>query len=1158
MPLLEIQTVGDAVFVSRILNATAMLANDGLFVGLGTIGALIGLFALGIKGIASQKIDFSGWAAGIVVWLVMFVPRADVAVSDVAPAFGREAAADIRVDNIPLGVAAMGWAVSNISSALSAKMTQAMSWPGFDLGFDEAGGTRAVELLAALRTMGDPQQESMLKDDDGSYRLLNMNLSAYIARCVEMEVASDPSRISTMLSQPNPMDTSRGFGSTDAWIGVDQWRQDAPASSGAPPPPPVLEAKSCAQASTDLTAALADPGLTRDVLSSLAPVVKIDSQSIGEVESAATTLVRSAATKAWAGNAALAGEIGQAMQKYVAAHVVHGALMKTLASSNANNQLMSLNMMLGDSMAQRNTQYVAEESMFLQMARPVSAFFESMIYICAPFMAFALGLGSFGLSLTLRYSLLTLWVMLWGPTLAAINLFQVTMAEHAFEAVLKNYDNAAVSTGSLSTAVHLAENAEAWVSIGSLLAASTPAITLMMIFGSAMTAVGLANRLQSADTINEKNNAPDAVSVGAANQVAALAQTSVQQGTRLGGADAAMPTFTLGSSQKLGIGSSNTWADSTLQDWTRGAGREAMNALQADIASGAQVSSKDLAELKQEQGIARRLMNGVGIDTRQMDEKGVGLVQTTAASIAGGANIDPTMAAGAAVKTAMAARVAAIKAANAGSKSQQSEAAIRDQASKELAGSMGMAIGGHLRAEDREEAMTRQLASLGQTVANRMDRDAGFKNAVVGSISNMAETFSKQSGTETNRTAGTAKWEQRAQEAQKNERTFREEAAYENRVGSGQQLPLTNASQAIAGAPAEQRRALMEQGMAALHATEAGQERYAKGVGIAMALGLRDPEQARAAGLLLALTDNVPTAPMANAEDQKTGALAAFALMSQTGMIASNTGALGQDPLANRGVGAEAPEFGATRKEVNEANPGASMTPAQIRAQALSISDPLEAARFIEENGGQAATNAANRVLEQVGGGSMDVTMPLDPNSSPDFQQAQDQTRSAMRTQVEDWVDSQMGQNADASLAQSSMDRSEIAQSPYSSPAYAMTYNGFGPRPNSVGDGEGMGDAMDRVRGTEFSGNWVPSDDAVTVMAAAVMATEKKLLSAEQYQAVGEAFDRLEERQPGLGKRVAGYAEQIAIDDYEDRGTFPAAAADRDATIDRMTRSQGW
>lgn len=50
---------------------------------------------------------------------------------------------------------------------------------------------------------------------------------------------------------------------------------------------------------------------------------------------------------------------------------------------------------------------------------------------------------------------------------------------------------------------------QTWIATGGMLVSSVPAISLMLVYGSAITATHLAGRLQNGDTIDEKMASPD-------------------------------------------------------------------------------------------------------------------------------------------------------------------------------------------------------------------------------------------------------------------------------------------------------------------------------------------------------------------------------------------------------------------------------------------------------------------------------------------------------------------------------------------------------------------------------------------------------------------------------------------------------------------------
>jgi conjugal transfer mating pair stabilization protein TraG len=79
-----------------------------------------------------------------------------------------------------------------------------------------------------------------------------------------------------------------------------------------------------------------------------------------------------------------------------------------------------------------------------------------------------------------------------------------------------------------------------------MLAASTPAISLMLIYGSAITATHLAGRLQGRDFVDEKVISPDVVRPAPALTMSPLQTNAPLTGTVTNGAESVLPRFNIG------------------------------------------------------------------------------------------------------------------------------------------------------------------------------------------------------------------------------------------------------------------------------------------------------------------------------------------------------------------------------------------------------------------------------------------------------------------------------------------------------------------------------------------------------------------------------------------------------------------------------------
>lgn len=130
-------------------------------------------------------------------------------------------------------------------------------------------------------------------------------------------------------------------------------------------------------------------------------------------------------------------------------------------------------LMVNRAIQQRNTQWAAEQSMFMTVVRPMLTFFEGFIYAITPIIAFIIVMGSFGLQLAGKYVQTILWIQLWMPVLSIINLFVHTAASN---------EMSSLSAGGLNSMYALSSTGDVlqhWIATGGMLAAATPVISCL-------------------------------------------------------------------------------------------------------------------------------------------------------------------------------------------------------------------------------------------------------------------------------------------------------------------------------------------------------------------------------------------------------------------------------------------------------------------------------------------------------------------------------------------------------------------------------------------------------------------------------------------------------------------------------------------------------
>jgi conjugal transfer mating pair stabilization protein TraG len=164
--------------------------------------------------------------------------------------------------------------------------------------------------------------------------------------------------------------------------------------------------------------------------------------------------------------------------------------------------------MVAQSFAQRNAQWAAEERLFSRIVHPMMTFFEAFLFAVSPLMVFVIGLGPIGFRMVGKYMLMALWIQLWMPVLAIVNLFVQMAMTYKLDA-LQDPLIGNLQLPSFYALYKMDFLLQDYLATGGMLAASTPAIALMLIYGSAITATHLAGRLQGGDFVDEKMISPD-------------------------------------------------------------------------------------------------------------------------------------------------------------------------------------------------------------------------------------------------------------------------------------------------------------------------------------------------------------------------------------------------------------------------------------------------------------------------------------------------------------------------------------------------------------------------------------------------------------------------------------------------------------------------
>ena len=466
----------------------------------------------------------------LVAWLLyalMFGPTARVAIEDAYSGAVRV------VDNVPLGPAAVGSLLSNVGYGVARLFEQAFATPAMtDTGFADPLQTLMSVRKGTLSRIALGAANSPTPGADIERSFIN-----YVADCTLYEVDIGQRSIDDILRDPSwdtALRSELNVPTTELLLG------------GAPQ---LLPCDAAWTALSDYTAVEFAPAL----LSTLQAQMRLAAP--GDV----TSKVQFALD-------AIAGA-GVDAQNYMVMAAMVGFLEKGIVQTHEDIGQWALAATTEQATQQRNAQWAAEQTLFTRIVRPMMTFFEGLIFAITPLMAFTIALGPAGIAMTGKYLLFALWIQLWMPIMAIINLY-LHMAIAGDLDALQHTAN--LTLPSILALYKLDFLLQDYLATGGMLAASTPAISLMLIYGSAITATHLAGRLQGGDFIDEKITSPDVMRPAAALAMSPILEHAPLRGTTTTGADHVLWRADVGQSVQRDVSSKQRVAEEASRQFASG------------------------------------------------------------------------------------------------------------------------------------------------------------------------------------------------------------------------------------------------------------------------------------------------------------------------------------------------------------------------------------------------------------------------------------------------------------------------------------------------------------------------------------------------------------------------------------------------------------
>ena len=525
--MFDIYSIGDAAFLEQVLIGLALVTNQLSFIQMAMIACLLGVCLTAFDSIMNggKAFNIHHTFLGMILFMMFFVPKVTVVIEDAYTG-------DLRpVADVPIGPAAAGSLISNVGLGITDMFE--FSYGIIAPGITESAFLDSLQLLTESRKkLGSPPVFQALDKANGVGTDIRMSINNYVRECTAIKLQREQQNTS-VLSEENLLDA----------IKYDHNAYETMLYLAGGP-----QQYTCSEGYTKLAAALAKVD-EDDVMAAVGSMMGMKEIADGVWPGGETPFDK-------IDNSFRAldmlGASATAAKDYTLAAVIEPIFYEALQGSYSDIQDTSAAIMVNQAIQQRNTQWATEQSLFMSTVRPLMAFFEAFVFGIAPIAAFIMLLGQKGIALAGKYLMLILFIQLWYPILSLTNLYiYMAAASEMGSYDLPNW----TSLYGLQLGTQVIQT---WIATGGMLAASTPMLAMMLLYGSAYTATSLAGRMSSADHVNERITTPDAITPGAYMQDASRYMHNDATGSTRVGMEGTIDQFNMASSIGSSLRSDNT------------------------------------------------------------------------------------------------------------------------------------------------------------------------------------------------------------------------------------------------------------------------------------------------------------------------------------------------------------------------------------------------------------------------------------------------------------------------------------------------------------------------------------------------------------------------------------------------------------------------
>lgn len=515
----NIYTVGSVDFLYNVLNAIAMMLNNGTYADTFRISALLGVIGIVIVSAISggKTLSFGQMAVCIVMYMLFFQVSARVNLEDLTTGHFR------AVDNVPWGLAAPASIISTVGYSVTENMEQALS----TAQMTQYGALDPLYTLTAYYdALKDPMRWRL--GSAGSNPDIAASVDSYVRTCVINDINRNATTYAHLWRDPAGVDAVKSNDLSTYVVLYDGLNSNGPQVN-----PRNASQYTCAEAYT-----------------------KLKNQASGSYATLMSASGRVMGSYGRCNGCNPMTKVGDMMNFYnistsnVRDFQLQMLMMPNITKIPQDAYLDSFKGTAAITRAQTATQQAFQwssgGSSFLYWMSSFMPIFQGIIYSLTPFMAFLLGLGVMGLRLILKYFLIIVWTQTWVPLAAVVNLYMLTKMQSDASSIMM-IAGGATELGSVAfnQLYDLLISTQKNIGLAGHLFGLIPALGGFIVWGSAMAFNSLSNSAAAPSPADTKTLAPDMTNAPALNNRSAEFSASPMSGTTLTGASGVVGSISM-------------------------------------------------------------------------------------------------------------------------------------------------------------------------------------------------------------------------------------------------------------------------------------------------------------------------------------------------------------------------------------------------------------------------------------------------------------------------------------------------------------------------------------------------------------------------------------------------------------------------------------